>query len=112
MDQIIRETTKDQLIERPEFSAGDNISVTYKLDKDRKQTFTGVVLYIKGHGVSRMFCIRKIAVGGIGVEKIFPLHAPVITDIVVNAKGDVRRKKISYLRGRVGKAALKIKLAK
>lgn len=92
----------------PEFGAGDNISVTYKIEGDRSQTFTGIVLYVKGSGISKNFCIRKIAVNTIGVEKIMPLNSPLITKIKVNSKGKVRRAKLYYMRDRVGKAALRI----
>lgn len=93
----------------PAFDAGDTIAVTYKIGEDRTQTFKGIVLYVKGAGVSKTFCIRKIAVGNIGVEKIMPLNSPIISEIEVMAKGKVRRSKLYYMRDRKGKSAMKIK---
>lgn len=102
-------TDKHIRTDLPEFFAGDSISVTYTTEGERTQTFKGIVLYVKGTGVSRTFCVRKIAVDGIGVEKIMPLNSPVIKKIKVEKSGDVRRAKLYYMRNRKGKSALKIK---
>jgi large subunit ribosomal protein L19 len=91
----------------PDFKAGDTITVFYKIkegNKEREQQFQGVVLQRKGKGASRTFTVRKIS-GGIGVERIFPLHSPKISKIKVDKKGSVRRARIFYLRDITGKAA-------
>ena len=91
----------------PQFKAGDTITVSYKIvegNKERLQSFRGTVIQIKGHGVTKMFTIRKIS-DGIGVERIFPLYSPHIDSIEVNKRGVVRRARIYYLRGLTGKKA-------
>ncbi len=93
--------------EVPSFQAGDTITVTYKIvegNKERLQSFRGVVIQIKGQGKTKMFTIRKIS-NGVGVERIFPLYSPHIDAIEVNKRGIVRRKRIYYLRGLTGKKA-------
>lgn len=101
---------QDQYIERkdfPEFSAGDTITVYYKIKegaKERIQFFRGVVLQRRGSGATETFTIRKIS-GNIGVERIFPVNLPTIDKIEVNKKGKVRRARIFYQRERTGKAA-------
>ena len=84
----------------PEFSAGDTITVYYEIregDKVRTQFFKGVVIQIKGHGLSKSFTIRKMS-GTIGVERIFPLNLPTIKKIEINKKGKVRRSRIYYFK--------------
>ena len=91
----------------PEFKSGDTISVTYKIkegNKERPQTFQGVVLQRKGSGATETFTIRKMS-GNVGVERIFPVNSPFIEEIKVNKKGSVRRARIFYFRERKGKAA-------
>lgn len=91
----------------PDFKAGDNITVTYKIvegDKSRLQSFKGDVIQRRGHGVTATFTIRKIS-DGVGVERIFPVHAPSIETIAINKKGRVRRARIFYQRKLTGKAA-------
>ena len=91
----------------PSFQAGDTITVTYKIvegNKERLQSFRGVVIQIKGTGKTKMFTIRKIS-NGIGVERIFPLYSPNIESIEVNKQGVVRRARIYYLRNLTGKKA-------
>jgi len=95
----------------PNFRVGDTVSVNMKVregEKERVQTFTGVVIGRKGSGTRETFMVRKISYG-IGVEKIFPLHSPLIEDIKVVKEGHVRRAKLYYLRGKKGKAATKVK---
>ena len=92
----------------PSFQAGDTITVTYKIvegNKERLQSFRGVVIQIKGTGKTKMFTIRKIS-NGVGVERIFPLNSPHIDKIEVNKIGVVRRARIFYLRDLTGKKAL------
>ena len=91
----------------PQFKAGDTITVSYKIvegNKERVQSFRGVVIQIKGSGKTKMFTIRKIS-NGVGVERIFPLYSPHIEHIEVNQVGVVRRARIYYLRKLTGKKA-------
>lgn len=96
-----------QLKAIPEFRAGDNVSVSYKIiegNKERIQVFKGDVIQRSGSGVSETFTVRKIS-NGIGVERIFPVHSPNIDSIIVNKHGKVRRARIFYLRKLRGKAS-------
>ena len=91
----------------PEFSAGDTITVFYEIregDKVRTQFFRGVVIQIKGQGLSKSFTIRKMS-GTVGVERIFPLNLPTIQKIEINKKGKVRRSRIYYFKKLRGKKA-------
>ncbi|MBP5211070.1 MAG: 50S ribosomal protein L19 [Bacteroidales bacterium] len=91
----------------PDFKAGDTITVTYKIkeeNKERLQSFRGVVIQKRGAGVTQTFTVRKIS-NGIGVEKIFPISLPTIEKIEVNKYGKVRRARIFYLRELTGKKA-------
>ncbi len=93
--------------EFPEFSAGDTITVYYEIregDKVRTQFFKGVVIQIKGQGLSKSFTIRKMS-GTVGVERIFPLNLPTIKKIEINKKGKVRRSRIYYFKKLRGKKA-------
>jgi large subunit ribosomal protein L19 len=93
--------------EVPEFRPGDTVRVHVRVvegDKERLQAFQGVVVARKGSGTREMFTVRKIS-SGIGVERIFPLHAPVVDRIEVVRRGRVRRAKLYYLRELRGKAA-------
>ena len=91
----------------PEFSPGDTITVYYEIregDKVRTQFFKGVVIQIKGQGLSKSFTIRKMS-GTVGVERIFPLNLPTLQKIEVNKKGKVRRSRIYYFKELRGKKA-------
>lgn len=91
----------------PEFAPGDAIKVHVKVregEKERIQLFAGVVISRRGGGSRETFTVRKIS-GGIGVERVFPLHSPIIDRIEVERRGAVRRAKLYYLRDRKGKAA-------
>lgn len=93
--------------EMPNFGAGDTVTVHYKIkegNKERIQDFRGVVIQVKGTGVTKTFTVRKIS-GNIGVERIFPMSSPFIDGVEINKKGSVRRKRIFYLRGLTGKKA-------
>jgi len=93
--------------EVPEFRPGDTVRVHVRVvegEKERLQAFQGVVVSRKGSGTREMFTVRKIS-SGIGVERIFPLHAPVVDRIEVIRRGRVRRAKLYYLRQLRGKAA-------
>ncbi len=91
----------------PKLRSGDTVRVHVKIkegDKYRIQVFEGVVLALKRHGVSSTFTVRKVS-SGYGVERIFPLHSPIIEKVEVVKEGKVRRARLYYLRGRRGKAA-------
>ena len=93
--------------EIPQFKAGDNVTVHYKIvegDKSRIQQFRGDVLQKKGRGRTQTFTVRKIS-NGVGVERIFPMFSPNIDKIELNKVGKVRRSRIFYLRGLKGKSA-------
>ena len=93
--------------EVPSFKSGDTITVSYRIvegNKERIQSFRGVVIQIKGRGITKMFTIRKVS-NGVGVERIFPLYSPHIEKIEVNKIGVVRRARIYYLRDLTGKKA-------
>ncbi|MCA9811020.1 MAG: 50S ribosomal protein L19 [Candidatus Dadabacteria bacterium] len=91
----------------PEFRPGDTVAIHYKIkegDRERIQVFEGVVIAKKGGGVRETFIVRKVSYG-VGVERIFPLHSPLIAKIEVKRMGKVRRAKLYYLRGRSKKAS-------
>ena len=91
----------------PAFRVGDSVKVHVKVregEKDRIQIFHGMVIAMKGGGTGSTFTVRKIS-DGIGVERIFPLHSPIIGKVEVVRRGRVRRDKLYYLRDRRGKAA-------
>src|SRR5262245_29594886 len=90
----------------PPFRAGDTLRVNVRVkegDKERVQAFEGVCIARRGSGVSESFTVRKIS-NGVGVERIFPVHSPMIADISVQRRGRVRKAKLYYLRQLAGKA--------
>ena len=93
------------------FSVGDTVKVHVKVvegDKERIQVFAGIVISRRGSGVNESFTVRRISYGE-GVERVFPVHSPRVDKVVVERQGDVRRAKLNYLRGRIGKAAMLVK---
>ena len=91
----------------PDFAPGDEVKVHVRVvegSKERIQVFQGNVIARKGGGLQETYTVRKLSYG-VGVERTFPLHTPTVTKIEVVKRGDVRRAKLYYLRGRVGKAA-------
>jgi len=104
----LRELEKEQLRDNiPAFGPGDTVRVHVKVregDKERIQVFEGVVLGRRGGGVRESFTVRKVSYG-IGVERVFPLHSPNVSQIEVVRRGRVRRAKLYYLRALKGKAA-------
>ena len=94
--------------EVPDFRAGDTLRLGVEIkegSKTRVQGFEGVVIAKRGSGTSTTFTIRKMGANSVGVERIFPLYSDSLKEIKVLRKGDVRRAKLTYLRGRTGKAA-------
>jgi len=92
---------------KPSFTPGDTVKVAVKVkegDKERVQIFQGVVMAMKGGGMRQTFTVRKVS-GGIGVERIFPLHSPTLGKVEVVQRGKNRRAKLYYLKKRKGKAA-------
>ncbi len=91
----------------PDFAPGDTVKVNVKVvegDRERVQAFEGVVIARKNAGINSSFTVRKISYGE-GVERVFPLHSPRLVSIELIRRGDVRRAKLYYLRGRRGKSA-------
>lgn len=105
---LVNEINASQLRnDLPAFSSGDTIKVMVQIvegGKTRLQAFEGVVIAVRGAGINKTFTIRKRS-GGIGVERVFFLHSPVVSSIEVVKRGKVRRNKIYYLRNRSGKSA-------
>jgi large subunit ribosomal protein L19 len=107
MSTVIDTLESAQLRRAPAFAAGDRVRVHFQVvegTRRRTQVFEGVVIKRQGHRVRETFTVRKQSFG-VGVERTFPLHSPKIERIEVAARGDVRRAKLYYLRGRVGKRA-------
>ncbi len=105
---LVNEITKNQMrTDVPDFRPGCTVRVDVRIkegDKSRIQAFEGVVIVKQGSGIGETFTVRKMS-SGIGVERTFPVHSPVIDKITVLRRGKVRRSKLFYLRGRSGKAA-------
>ncbi len=104
IENIEKEYLKEDL---PEFKSGDTVKVNVKVsegNRERIQTYEGVVISLKGVSVNKTITVRKLSFG-VGVERIFPIHAPIIDSIEVTRKGKVRRSKLYYLRDRIGKSA-------
>jgi large subunit ribosomal protein L19 len=107
MSTVIDSLERAQLRRVPAFGAGDRLRVHFQViegTRRRTQVFEGIVIRRQGHGARETFTVRKQSFG-VGVERTFPLHSPKIERIEVAARGDVRRAKLYYLRGRVGKRA-------
>ena len=108
MANIIQEIESEQMQrEVPEFSAGDTIVVQVKVkegNRERLQAFEGVVIAKRNRGLNSSFTVRKISHGE-GVERVFQTYSPLLADITVKRRGDVRRAKLYYMRDRRGKAA-------
>ncbi len=116
MSKIIEMLEQEQLKkDLPAFAAGDTVVVQVKVtegDKSRLQAFEGVVIAVKNRGLHSAFTVRKIS-NGVGVERVFQTHSPIVDSIEVKRRGDVRQSKLYYLRERSGRSArIKEKLAK
>jgi large subunit ribosomal protein L19 len=107
MSTVIESLEKRALKRRPRFNAGDRVRVHFQVvegNRRRTQVFEGIVIKRQGSGARETFTVRKQSFG-VGVERTFPLHSPKIEKLEVAARGDVRRAKLYYLRGKVGKRA-------
>jgi large subunit ribosomal protein L19 len=105
MDPILLLERQQMKPDMENFRPGDLVRVYIKSlesTRERLQTFEGTVIAIKGSGINRAFTVRKISYG-VGVEKVFPLYSPIIDRIEVIRKGKVRRAKLYYIRGKIGK---------
>ncbi len=103
LDQFEAAQVRDDV---PDFNPGDTVKVHVRVvegGRERVQVFEGVVIARNGGGARESFTVRKVSFG-VGVERIFPVHAPIVAKIEVTRRGDVRRAKLYYLRDRVGKA--------
>lgn len=107
---ILKKIEEGQLQKRPDVKVGDTVKLYIKIkegNKERVQMFQGVVIAMKGKGAETTVTVRKISYG-IGVEKVIPLYSPVLEKMEVVKRGTVRRSKLYFLRGRIGRKALKI----
>ncbi|HEY7565360.1 MAG TPA: 50S ribosomal protein L19 [Acidimicrobiia bacterium] len=104
LDMLKSAHARDDL---PDFRPGDTVKVHVRVvegNRERTQVFEGVVIARNGSGLDASFTVRKVSFG-VGVERVFPVHAPIIQKVDVTRRGDVRRSKLYYLRERVGKSA-------
>ena len=107
MSNVIEQIERRQLREVPRFKAGDTVRVHFQViegQRRRIQVFEGIVIKRQGAGARETFTVRKQSFG-IGVERTFPLHSPNVAKFEVTRRGDVRRAKLYYLRGKIGKEA-------
>lgn len=107
MDALKTISAQSMKSELPKFEIGDTVRVAVNIregDKERIQMFEGTVIARKGSGIAETFTVRRVSYG-VGVERVFPVHSPNVTDVKVIRNGRVRRSKLYYLRDRVGKAA-------
>lgn len=113
MNQVLQKKIESEQFRKDDskFGVGDSVKVHTKVvegDKERIQIFSGVVIGRRGHGLNETFTVRRISYGE-GVERIFPLNSPRVDKIEVERHGAVRRAKLTYLRGRLGKGATLVK---
>ena len=105
---LVNEITKEQMkTDLPDLRPGQTVRVDVKIkegDKSRIQAYEGVVIKVQGSGIGKTFTVRKVS-SGVGVERTFPVHSPIIDSITVIRKGKVRRARLYYLRNRSGKSA-------
>lgn len=108
MKDLLKAVEQAQLKDNiPDFAIGDQVKVHVKVkegNRERVQVFEGTVIGRKGQGVRETFCVRRLS-HGVGVERIWPVHSPMLQNIEIIRRGKVRRAKLYYLRDRVGKAA-------
>jgi large subunit ribosomal protein L19 len=110
-NQLLDEITNEYLKEREPFKVGDGVNVHVRVregGKERIQIFKGIVIARKGSGIHETFTVRRIA-SGVGVEKVFPVHSPLIDKVEVDRESVTMRARMYYLRDRIGKEAIKVK---
>lgn len=110
MSNSIKNTPNNPV--KSNFMVGDTVIVNYRItegEKSRLQPYEGIVISIRGAGVSKTFTVRRVTSGGIGVERIFQLFSPNIDSVTVKTRGKVRKAKLYYMRDRKGKAARRVK---
>ena len=112
MNPIIEEITQEEITEeRDHFKVGDEVRVHVRVregGKERTQIFKGIVIARKGRGIEETFTVRRIA-SGVGVERVFPVHSPLISKVEVDRDSVTMRARMYYIRDRVGKVATKVK---
>lgn len=104
-DALLRPALREDL---PPFRPGDTVKVHVRVvegGRERIQVFQGIVIRRQGSGIRETFTVRKVSFAGVGVERTFPVHSPMLAKIEIVSRGDVRRAKLYYLRSRVGRAA-------
>lgn len=115
MNSIIEKIDQEQIKKNfPDLRSGDTVKVHTRViegDKERIQIFAGIVISIKGGGLHKSFTVRRISYGE-GVERVFPAHSPRVAKVEIVKRGQVRRAKLHYLRGRQGKLAMFVPDAK
>jgi large subunit ribosomal protein L19 len=100
-NQLRKDKNNGEAVQMPTFAPGDTVNIAVRViegDKERTQNYQGIVIARRGHGNGATFRVRKIS-NGVGVERVFPLHSPIIQNITVVTEGSVRRSKLYYLRG-------------
>ncbi|MBQ2509231.1 MAG: 50S ribosomal protein L19 [Erysipelotrichaceae bacterium] len=106
--ELVNEITKEQMKnDIPDLRPGQTVRVDVKIkegDKSRIQAYEGIVIKVQGSGIGKSFTVRKVS-SGVGVERTFPVHSPIIDKITIVRKGKVRRARLFYLRNRSGKSA-------
>lgn len=109
-NKILEKIENNQYKNRPDVKVGDTAKLHLKIvegGKERIQIFEGVVLAIKGTGLSKNLIVRKMS-NGVGVEKIVPLHAPILEKVEIVKRGKVRRSKLYYMKTKIGKRAMNV----
>ena len=101
LDSVVQDYLKADI---PAFNVGDTVKVHVKIKEGNREIFEGFVLKRQNGGIGETFTVRRIA-SGVGVEKTFPIHSPLVEKIEVVRKGDVRRARLHYMRARTGKSA-------
>lgn len=104
LKQMVSDQMKGEI---PELNIGDTVRVSVRIkegDRERIQVFEGTIIARRGGGISESFTVRRVSYG-VGVERVFPIHSPNVEKVEIVRRGKVRRSKLYYLRGRVGKAA-------
>ncbi|MDD5633819.1 MAG: 50S ribosomal protein L19 [Candidatus Omnitrophica bacterium] len=111
MKQVMALAQKFMKKKLPQFNIGDSVDVHFKIKEENKmrvQIYSGIVIARRGSDLGETFTVRHVSYGE-GVEKVFPIHSPLLEKVVVKKKGEVQRAKLYFLRGKKGKKAVKVK---